>query len=376
MLYFDHNATSPLAPVARQAWLDACDRFPGNPSSPHRAGSRADAALQDARQRLADILDCDPYHIVWTSGATESNNTILAHFARGAGESDEAWISAIEHPSVLQATDNFFGKRVRRIPVTGQGLIDLNWLTDEIAHKRPALVAIMAANNETGVLQPWREVGAICREWRVPFFCDAVQWLGKLPSAELGQCDFVSGSAHKFGGPRGVGFFKCGDAPIRSLLWGGPQEEMRRAGTENVPGVLAMVAALEEREIWLKSGEQKGRLPARQRFEESLIKSLPGAAIVGHHAERLWNTISVVMPEVDCRQRWVVKLDKAGLAVSTGSACSSGKEQPSHVLAAMGYSPEKASRVIRISSGWETTEADWRKLLDGIEAVARQMTTG
>ena len=371
MLYFDHNATTPLSEAARQAWLDACEKFPGNPSSPHRIGSRADAALQDARQRLADILGCDPYNIVWTSGATEANNTVLANFAPDV--SAEVWVSAIEHPCVMRTARFHFREHCREIPVDRSGVLDAQWVIEELAHKRPALIAVMAANNETGVLQPWRELLAICRQWEVPMFTDAVQWIGKLPGRGLGECDFVSGSAHKFGGPKGVGFLKCADGALRPLLHGGPQEEGRRAGTENVAGVLSMVAAIEDREQRIKANEHLRRLEWRYAFERDLATSLPDARIVGGSAERLWNTVSVEMPEMDCRQRWVVKLDKAGYAVSTGSACSSGKEQPSHVLAAMGFDAARSGRVIRISSGWDTPQDDWRQLLNGIDAVTREL---
>src|SRR5216117_2319112 len=252
MNYFDHNATTPMLPAARQAWLDATEKFIGNPSSPHRIGSRADAAISAARRRLADLLGCDALDLVWTSGATESNNTVLHHFARTLPSTAEVWVSAIEHPCVMASTKHYFPKRHRLIPVTREGVVDLNWLTEEIAHARPGLVAIMAANNETGVLQPWREALAICRQWEVPLFCDAAQWIGKLPPNGLGQCDFVSGASHKFGGPTGIGFLKCPPkGRVEPLLRGGPQEEGRRAGTENVAGILSMLAALEVRQAAL-----------------------------------------------------------------------------------------------------------------------------
>ena len=233
----------------------------------------------------------------------------------------------------------------------------------------------MAANNETGVLQPWREALAMCREHHVPFFCDAVQWLGKLPAAGLGECDFVSGSAHKFGGPKGVGFLKCpGNGLIEPLIHGGPQEDRRRAGTENVAGVLAMMAALEEREAALAAGEQQQRATWGDEFEQELIARLPGTSVVGAGQQRLWNTVSAMMPDTDCRQRWVVKLDKAGYAVSTGSACASGKESPSHVLLAMGHSPAEAGRVLRFSGGRETTREQWSGLLDALVKVYAELS--
>ena len=245
MIYFDHNATTPMLPEARQAWLDATEKFVGNPSSPHRIGSRADTAITGARQRLADFLGCDALDLVWTSGATESNNTVLHHFARTLPLDAEVWVSAIEHPCVMASTKHYFPKRHRLIPVTREGVVDLNWLTEEMAHARPGLVAIMAANNETGVLQPWREALAICQPWDVPFFCDAAQWIGKLPAGGLGECTFVSGAAHKFGGPKGVGLLKCpAKGRVEPLMRGGPQEEGRRAGTENVAGILSMLPAI------------------------------------------------------------------------------------------------------------------------------------
>ncbi|MBI3877267.1 MAG: cysteine desulfurase [Verrucomicrobia bacterium] len=378
MRYFDHNATSPLHPAARQAWLEACEKFIGNPSSPHRIGARADVALSEAREKLAAFLGCHSLDIVWTSGATESNNMALHHFVRTLDAKTEVWISAIEHPCVLDVAQHYFAKRLRLIPVTRGGVVDLNWLQNELTKtkKPPGLVAVMAANNETGVLQPWCEVRALCRERNVPFFCDAVQWIGKLPACELGECDFVSGSAHKFGGPRGVGFLKCpAKGRVEPLLRGGPQEERRRAGTENVAGVLAMMAALDVREAELARIQDSGFRIQEMRdvFEQRLLAELPGAEIVGANSPRLWNTVSALMPEADCQSRWVVKLDKAGFAVSTGSACASGKEEPSHVLTAMGYSAADAGRALRFSSGWETKAGDWQALADGLAAVQRSM---
>ncbi len=378
MLYFDHNATTPLMPAAREAWLEATEKFIGNPSSPHRLGQRAEAALQNAREQLAACLGCDAMDIVWTSGATESNNMVFHHVARsGAGGDSEVWVSAIEHPCVQAAVDFHFGKRASRIPVTRAGVVDVDWLRAELKRKRPSLIAVMAANNETGVLQPWREVLAQAREARVPFFCDAAQWVGKLPSAGLGDCEFVSGCAHKFGGPKGAGFLKCpGASQLRPLLLGGQQEEGRRAGTENVAGVLSMMVALESRERSLAASDREVRDGWRATFEKRLLEQLPGSEIVGSGESHLWNTVAALMPEADCHQRWVVKLDKFGCAVSTGSACASGREEPSKVLAAMGYSAGEASRMLRFSSGWETSEADWESLFQALIKVQVEVRQG
>jgi cysteine desulfurase len=371
MYYFDHNATTPLLPQARDAWLDASERFAGNPSSPHRIGARADAALTGAREELAAVLGCDPVDLVWTSGATESANMVLHHAARRFPEHSEFWLSAVEHPCVIQAARHYFPGRHRLIPVDAQGGVDLDWMNDAFAERRPALVAVMAVNNETGILHPWREIHAMCRQFEVPFFCDAVQWLGKLPAQDAGHCEYLSGCAHKFGGPKGVGFLKTASRQLlQPLLVGGPQEEGQRAGTENVAGIVSMVTALKHRTGQLAAQEHLARLEVRVRFERELLEAIPGASLVGGaNVHRLWNTVSAMMPETDCRHRWVVKLDKRGFAVSTGSACSSGKESPSHVLAAMGLTPDQAGRVLRFSAGWETPSEDWDALLRGLVDV-------
>lgn len=372
MRYFDHNATAPLHPVARDEWLRAAEQFIGNPSSPHRLGGRAEAALNDARARLAKLLGCDALDLVWTSGATESNNLVLHHHAKTLPADREVWISAIEHPCVVESARVQFGDRCRTIPVTSNGVIDLDWLARNLAESKPGLVAAMAANNVTGILQPWRGTLALCRQHGVPFFCDAVQWLGRLPAEGLDACDWVSGCAHKSGGPRGIGFLKCPSAGrVTPLIHGGPQEEGRRAGTENVAGALALVALLEARAKQMP--DIAAREAMRRNFSDKLLRRLPGLEILGAGCATLWNTVAVLMPKTDCPQRWVVKLDKLGFAVSTGSACSSGREEPSPVLLAMQCPPEKASRMLRLSSGWETTQEDWDALLEGLVVAAKEL---
>ena len=377
MIYFDYNATAPVMREAREAWLDATGKIGGNPSSMHQAGARAHRAMTDAREKLAAFLGCHPLDIVWTSGATEANNTVLHHFAQTLDASRQVWVSAIEHPCVAESTQHYFGKRARLIPVTRDGVIDLDWLTVELADTRPGLVGVMAANNETGVIQPWREVMAICRQYKVPFFCDAVQWLGKMPAKGLGECDFLTGAAHKFGGPRGIGFLKV---PHRShvtpLLLGGQQEGGRRAGTENVATLVAMLAALEIREKQIARNEHILRGVWRDNFERQLLHAVPGTTIVGANQPRLWNTVSALMPEGDRKHQWVVRLDKAGFAVSTGSACTTGQEEPSHVLAAMGFKAAQAVRAVRFSGGWETSEPDWDVLVKAVAKVHAEMHHG
>jgi cysteine desulfurase len=363
MIYFDYNSTAPVMKEAREAWLEATEKISGNPSSMHEFGARAAGALLKAREKLASFLGCNPADIIWTSGATEANNTVMHHFSRTLDAKSEVWISGIEHPCVMESAQYYFGKRVRIIPTTHDGVVDLEWLTMELADRRPGLVGVMAANNETGVIQPWREILAICQSYQVPFFTDAVQWLGKMPAKGLGDCDFVSGAAHKFGGPRGIGFLKVPHkGHVTPLLHGGKQERGVRAGTENVATIAAMMAALEVREKQMSHNQHLLRGVWRDNFEREFLRALPEAVIIGAKSPRLWNTVSALMPEGDKRHLWVVKLDKAGFAVSTGSACTTGKEEPSHVLAAMGYPPAQAIRAVRFSAGWETTENDWEAL--------------
>ncbi|HEX5177357.1 MAG TPA: cysteine desulfurase family protein, partial [Chthoniobacteraceae bacterium] len=352
-------------------WLEAHAQYRANPSSPHRLGARAETAIANARSRVAAALGCDSQDVVWMSGATEANNTIVRHFAvtsLGA----HAWVSAIEHPSVLAPVRHYFPRTHRVIPVNAAGVVELQWLEKAFKESTPAFVAVMAANNETGVLQPWKEIAALCRRFGVPYFCDAVQWIGKIDARELHTSDFVSGSAHKFGGPQGIGFLKCA-ASLDPLLRGGPQEEGRRAGTENVAGILAAAAALDERSsaIAADGGLLQKKTDARDRFINELLRLLPDVRVIGIDAARLWNTVAVIMPRLRGDARWVVKLDKQGVAVSTGSACASGREEPSHVARALEIPSDQAGRILRFSGGWETTEAEWRELLDAIERIVR-----
>ncbi len=365
--YFDHNATYPVSAAARAAWLEAVESLPANPSSLHRLGRRASTALDNAREQLAGWIGCRPDDLIWTSGATESNNALIHHLARRT--EGEIWISAVEHPCLVAAATRDLSARLRMIPVTREGVIRLNWIQDQFQRARPAAVLVMAANNETGVVQPWQQLRDLCRESGVAFGCDAAQWLGKLPGRGLGECEYVTGCAHKIGGPPGVGFLKVADGFEPSIVGGG-QEGGRRAGTENLPGVMAFVAALADREAAMDS--LPGRRALRDDFARFLA-SVPGVELPGGEAPVLWNTVAAFMPRfADCRHRWVVKLDRLGFSVSSGSACSSGSEKPSPVLSAMGYPGETSDRMVRFSAGWETTASDWTSLRQAVEDVLRE----
>lgn len=374
MTYFDWNATAPLHEAARKRFLEATEDAWANPSTPYRRGVQSRLALDEARCELAALAGVGPEAVIFTSGATEANNGMLREGARRSGGQDEIWISAVEHPSVSEAASFFWGAdRVRCLPVGATGVLDLNRFQEWLRKGRPGMVSVMAANNETGVLQPWREVQQLCGEEGIPFHCDAVQWFGK----EDGQVCWeglagVTLSGHKFGGPKGVGALLVGpEWKGLTLQAGGAQELDSRAGTENIPAVLAMVAALKARLTPPPGGHRRA---ARDRFERALLERWPGeVAIHGHGSERLWNTSSVCLPEFRS-ERWILQLDRSGFEVSSGSACSTGKAGPSAVLRAMGVSDEAIRRTIRISSGWETEAGDWDGLLEALVTVRERLS--
>lgn len=365
MPYFDHNATTPLLPAARAAWLEAADTAWHNPSSPYRASARVHRLLESARARIAAIVGSAPESIVFNSGATEANNAVAIWAARHLPEDAAVWISPAEHPSALESARAWLGRRLRLLRLDAAGRVDVAALDAALAREKSALVIAMAANNETGVLNPVGEIAEVCRRRRVFLAVDSSQWIGKLPAAELPAEAFLIGCAHKFGGPKGTGFLRlAAGAEGFAGARGGAQEHDHRAGTEDYSGIAAMVAALEVCEAF-GMDDRTERMGWRDAFIAAVRKAVPGVAVVGEGAPRLWNTVSLTMPRHE-NTRWVTRLDRLGFEVSTGSACATASAHPSHVLAAMGLSAEAARRTIRVSAGWETTEADWKALAAGI----------
>ncbi|WP_395739593.1 cysteine desulfurase family protein [Prosthecobacter sp.] len=363
--YFDHNATTPLHPTAREAWLRASEKHWHNPSSLYRDAGIASQQLESARERLGSLIGAEAERIVFTSGATESNNALFATLPREA----VVLISAIEHPSVREAARS---RSVVEIPVNADGVVEPDTVKTLIAAENPALVSVMAANNESGALQPWREIAAICREQGVLFHTDAAQWLGKLDSSHLGECDFITGSAHKFGGTKGCGFLVLPKEDSRlGFIRGGPQENGRRAGTENYPAIEAMVTALET----MTSHLDKVQSQLRDDFVSTMRAHFAPLRVISESAPRLWNTVLMVMPAHD-NLKWLTRLSRRGFSISTGSACSSGKEGSSVVVTALGASPEELKRVVRISSGWETTAEDWQALAAAFVEVFDDLNRG
>jgi cysteine desulfurase len=374
--YFDFNATTPLHPAAREAWLRATELHWHNPSSLYREAGFASQQLEAARERLADLLGVDAERIVFTSGATESNNALFAGLARCLPPDTTVAISAIEHPSVREAARAWLGRgRVVEIPVDADGVVTMPALESVLGAHAPACVSVMAANNESGVLQPVADLASACRARGIPFHADAAQWLGKLPAQQLSCADYITGSAHKFGGPKGAGFLVLANAQESfPLLHGGPQEASRRAGTENYPAVEAMVTALEQAEAALPAAIAQQTL-LRDDFLHRLSATFPGLRLISAGAPRLWNTVLAVMPRHE-NLKWLTRLTRRGFAISTGSACSSGKEGSSVVVQALGADPQELRRVVRISGGWQTTAEEWHALAQAFAEVAAELDAG
>jgi cysteine desulfurase len=375
MHYFDHNATTPLHPSAEEAWLRASRDHWYNASSLYREAGYTAQLLEVARERLADLLGCEAQRILFTSGATEANNALFATLPAGASIAH----SAVEHPSVSQPAEHSGAQR-QVLPVNSHGLLELETVASCCRRQRPTLLSCMAANNESGTLQFWQEIAHLCKQHGVRFHTDASQWLGKLPAHALGLCDYITGSAHKFGGPKGVGFLVLATEEERlSYLRGGPQENGRRAGTENYPAVEAMITALEQ--IPSATATHTGETSVspwaahaawRDAFEAEMQSYFPGLRSIGQGAVRLWNTSLLVMPE-HSNLKWLTRLSRLGFAISTGSACSSGREGSSVVVQALGASTEELRRVVRLSSYWSTTQADWQALAEAFLQVGHSL---
>lgn len=344
-IYLDHNATAPLLPEARAAMLAALDHV-GNASSVHGFGRAARRTVEDARASVAALVGAAPRQVVFTAGATEANNAALAQ------PGGDVLVSAIEHDSVRAAAPG-----AATVPVTPDGVVDLDALGRLLAAARPpALVAVMLANNEIGTIQPLEAVVAAARRHGARVHCDAVQAAGRLPVdfAALGV-DSLSLSAHKLGGPQGAGALVLrDDAGFTPLLVGGGQERRLRAGTENVAAIAGFGAAAAVARDGLAAQQRIGRL--RDALEARIRAADPAVVVFGAEAPRIPNTSCIAMAGVPAETQ-LMGFDLAGIAVSSGAACSSGKVAASHVLAALGADPALAGSAIRVSLGRDTDAA-------------------
>jgi cysteine desulfurase len=380
-IYMDWNATTPLHPQVSDVMV-AAFRFLGNPSSVHAEGRKARSLVEEARAAVAGAVGARPRDLVFTSGGTEANALALQPGLKRnqGGAVERLLVSAIEHPSVL-AGGAFPREAVEVADVTGAGIIDLGRLRQMLRGGPPTLVSVMLANNETGAIQPIREVAEIVHGEGGLLHVDAIQAFGKIEVnlRQLGA-DLLTLSAHKIGGPKGAGALALGEgvSGLAPLLRGGGQEFSRRAGTENVAGIAGFGAAVRAA-LAILPAEPARQERLRLRLEAGL-RETPGAIVLAEAAPRLPNTTLVTVPGMKAETA-VIGFDLAGIAVSSGSACSSGKVQPSHVLQAMGLQPEIAQGAVRLSMGWATSDADidrcleaWRKLAGDIFRSQRRNT--
>lgn len=359
MIYLDYNATTPLASEVMEAMLPYLTNHFGNPSSIHAAGRETRAAIDDSRDRLARLLGAKPHEIIFTGGGTESDNLAIIGLARNRSSQGKHIITcATEHHAVLHAFEYLQkqeGFRVTWLPVNSQGRIDLQQLVNAITPET-TLVSVMTANNETGVLQPVHEIGALCRERGVLFHSDAIQSFGKEPVSTK-DFDAISLAAHKFNGPKGVGllWLRAGIS-IERLQFGGSHENERRPGTENVAGIAGMARAA-ELSLAVMDAERSRQAVLRDRLWEGVRHAFPAAVMNGDPAARLANTLNVSFPGLD-GEGLLINLDLAEICASSGSACMVGSILPSHVLIAMGVAPELARSTVRFSLGKGTTAAE------------------
>ena len=374
MIYLDYNATTPLCPEAREAMLPYLGRFFGNPSSVHAAGRETRAAIDNARDALAALLHAKPHEFIFTGGGTESNNLAVLGLARARADKGRHLISCrTEHHAVLNAVEHLQGKEgfdVTWINVGRDGVVDLDHLSSSI---RPdtTLVSIMSANNETGVIQPLRQISEICRAGGVLLHSDMVQSFGKTET-DTNLVDAASFAAHKFYGPKGTGllFLRSG-VSIDPIMFGGAHENQRRPGTENPAGIAGLAAAAS----WAlrqASQEEERETRLRDQLWAGISAAVPDAAQNGDSALRLGNTLNVSFPGIDS-ETMLMALDLEGVCASSGSACMVGSVVASHVLLAMGLPAERASSAIRFSFGRETTAAEITAAVAAIAAISQRL---
>ena len=375
MIYADHAATTCLCPQAQEAMLRGIREFWGNPSSLHRPGQAAAAALGDAREAIARLLGASPREIYFTSGGTEGDNqAIISAAALGATQGKRRLIcSAIEHHAVLRTMEYLKsrGFLVTYLPVNAGGLVQPEKLEKAIGTDT-ALVSVMTVNNEVGTVQPVDALLQICRDHGVPFHTDAVQAVGHIPvDLRKTPVDYLTLSAHKFGGPRGVGvlYVKSGTR-LQPLLHGGAQERGKRAGTENLPAILGMAAAMEQ-EITHLPEHMATVSGLRDRLISGLM-ALPGCHLNGDRAHLAPGIVNVCLEGIE-GETLLLLLDQAGICASAGSACSAGALEPSHVLLRMGVDPGLAQGSLRLSLGWENTPEEIDTIVSQVGEILHQL---
>ncbi len=379
MIYLDNNATTQPLPEVIAAMRDLMEHAWGNPSSVHRVGVDAREAVERARSGVAALIGCAPRELVFTSGGTESAALAIQGLLEARRDRTVIATSRLEHAAVRQLAERLEAAgrcRVLWVDHHRDGTVDMDRLDALlIRHGHElALLSLMAANNETGVLLDVPRVAAMCQARRVPLHTDATQWAGRLPiDAHRWQADAISISAHKMHGPKGVGALalRRGVAIVPQLV-GGPQERDRRAGTENVAGIVGFAAAAESAQRWLASFDRQSAAGPRDAFERAVLAALPDAVIHGADAPRLWNTGNIGFPGLEA-EAILLSLSQQGVCASAGAACSSGSLDPSPVLLAMGVAPSLAHGSVRFSLSRETTRAEAESAAATVIACVRQL---
>ncbi len=373
--YFDHNATTPVAPEVLEILASCLGQVYGNASSIHHFGQAAKQKLETARRQVAALIGCQPTELVFTSGGTEADNMAVLGVARAArGTSRHAIVSAIEHPAVLSTAQQLEteGVAVTRVPVGADCVADPADVRRAL-RADTALISVMHANNEVGTVQPIAEISSIARTAGVPLHVDGVQALGKIPvNVEALGVDLYSMSAHKVYAPKGVGalYIRKG-TDLAPVAWGGHHERDRRPGTENVPGIAALGAAAELASRTLEAESQRVRA-LRDRLEDAVLARIPRSGVNGSRANRTPNTSNIYFDGID-GEALVIALDLRGFAVSTGAACSSGALAPSHVLTNMGLTADRARASMRFSLGRSNTAEQVDALVDALEGAVEHL---
>lgn len=376
VVYFDNNATTRIAPEVLETMLPYLKDFYGNPSSIHHFGSQVAQEIQRAREKVAALLGAaDPVEIIFTSCGTEADNAAIRGMLEARSDKRHVVTTQVEHPAVLGFCQHLEkkGYRVTWLGVDSDGILDLDELRESLTDDT-ALVTIMYANNETGVIFPVDEIGEIVRARGIPFHVDAVQVAGKIPLAlKKSPIDLLTISGHKFHAPKGVGaLYVRRGITFRPMVVGGHQERNRRAGTENVAGIVGMGSAAE---IALQHLEEEGSrvLALRDRLEQMLLQSCPGIRVNGHRESRIPNTLNVSFQFLE-GEAILVLLDQYGICASTGSACTAGSVEPSHVLRAMGVPPNWVQGAVRFSLSRYNTEEEVRFVGEKVPSVVQRLS--
>jgi len=374
-IYFDHNATTPVHPEVKEAMLPFLDEKFGNPSSSHWAGKEVRGYLEEARKKVAALINAEPHEIVFTGGGSEGDNmAIKGLLFRNLKKGGHIITTTVEHPAVIRSCRYMesLGFEATYLLVDNYGMLDPDYVKKAV-RKDTLLISVMYANNETGNIYPIREISEIARECSIAFHTDAVQAVGKIPIdvKDLGV-DLLTASGHKFNAPKGVGFqFIRKGLEVHPLITGGHQEKSLRAGTENIPGIVALGKACEiaERDMAQKQAAL-GKM--RDRLESSILKRIPQTLINGHPENRIYNTSNISFKYIES-EALLVLLDMQGIAVSTGSACSSDYSEPSHVLEAMHLDPLCSRGALRLSLGYGNTEDEADYVLEVLGPLVERL---